>query len=634
MSHIEVLYTLDDVSAANYTYDSNKIEFTSSGAKLKLVDYPSQVFNQPYTSDTGFTYNSAVTEFTGGKCQQKDQWPNADAAADYASSIDLSWGGGSLTGTATGGAGVSGGELDLTYSDVRYVDYSATGNADSTQVGAWRMKFRPNYSGTPSSANIEIHLGESGSRNNQIQVAHITGSGKIRVVFYDTTGTLISTTDLGVFNPTSGTQYEMELNWDLTTGASRFFIDGIQSGATITSTGTRNAASIIRVGSNYDGTATSNFKADDIIFFPTVQHTADYTPGYDVWKYKEDLVTLPDFTYTGLGDIQSYDAFASTQTGTIRFNVNGMYYTGSVWASSDDSYNQMNDPSTINSNIGTLTPADTVSIKMRTVTNHSQQYADDLDLTYTGQRYPVDNPTIEINSGVLADDIHGWLEIDVTKPSGTELKYVLPRAPALWWNGASWASSNETYAQSNTRQEISDNLGTLDISSGNTIKFLAFLNSDGTVTPTVHQLRLEYDFYSVVDLPDHTTVFTQSIDLGQNLLSGTVLTIKSVTPFMHGNNIVMIDTSATSDANGVIEIDVIETETVNETVYITIEHTVGDETWSVIYENITIPNVTSVSLETLVTGKEPNSLAYYKAGTLSTSVVDSAYIKGVFKAIT
>ncbi|MEE9458264.1 MAG: hypothetical protein V3V84_00710 [Candidatus Bathyarchaeia archaeon] len=633
MSHIEISYTLDDTTAGNFTYDSNKIEFTPSGAQLKLVDFTAQTFNQPFTADPGFTYDSALTEFVAGKCQQKDQQPNADSAADYSSSIDLSWGGGTLTGTATGGAAVSGGELDLSFSDIRYVDYSATGNADSTQVGAVKMKFRPNYSGTPVAGEVPIHMGESGNQNNQIAIAHVTGTGKLRIVFYDTVGTLIATRDLGVFNPTAGVQYEIELDWDLTTGSSRLFLDGIQSGTTETATGTRNAASIMRVGSNFSGVNSSNFKVDDLIFYPTVQHTTNYTPGYDVWKYKEDLITLPSFSYSGLGAIQSYDGFSSTQVGGIRFNVNGMYYTGSVWAASDDSYAQMNDPSTINVNISSLTAADTVDLKMRTVTNHSQEYADDLDVTYTGEHYPTDNPTIEINAGVSADDIHVWDETDVTTPAGTTLKYVLPRAPALWWSGAAWVSSDETYAESNTQTEISPNLATLDISAGNTVQFLAFLNSDGTDTPIVHILRMEYDFFSIIGLPDHTTVFGQIIDMGQNVLPGSTITVQSVTPFMHGNNSVMIDTSTTSDGNGVFELDVIETESVGQFVSVTIEHVVGPVTTTVVYDNIIIPNVITVSLETLLTGKDPNSLAYYKAGTVSQNVVDPTYIRGIFQPV-
>lgn len=606
MSHIEIIYTLDDTTAGNYTYDSDKIEFTSSGAKLKLVDFVAQIFNQPYTSDSGFTYDSALTEFVAGKCQQKDQQPNADAAADYSSSIDLSWGGGSLTGAATGGASVVAGELDLAHDDLRYVDYSATGNADSTQVGAVKLIFRPNYSGTPSTAQVETHLGESGNHNNQISFAHIVGSGKIRVSFYNTAGVLISINDLGVFNPTVGVEYEFELNWDLTTGASRFFIDGVQSGLTITSTGTRNAASIIRIGSNFDASLNSNFKVDDIIFYPTVQHTANYTPGYDVWKYKEDLITLPNFSYSGLGTLQAFSTFSTTQVGAMRMNVNSEYWTGSAWAASDDSYAQMNDAATINTNISTLTPSDTVAIKHRsTDQNGTMQSIDDLTVTYTGQKYPTDNPAVEITTGVLADALYSWAETDVTTPAGTNLKYILPRTPDIWWSGSSWVASNETYVQSNTQTDIAANLATLDISVGNTLKFLAFLNSDGTATPIIKQLTMDFDFYKISPFPSHTIVYGQSISMEPLALADTVVTINSYNSFMHGDNAVMLEETATTSADGTFDMDVIETETVNEKVFVKLEHTEGTETTLVIYDNVIIPDVDSVSLGTLLAGKKP-----------------------------
>lgn len=496
MSSITTIYTIDDTTAGDYNFDSSKIEFVPAGARLI------------------------------------DKHPDGTCGATYNSDINLLWGGGTLTGTAVLGAGVSGGKLNLIFSDARYVDYDANLNADTQQVGAIKFKLTPNYTGSPAANKSFVTICKAASDGINYITPYHTTTGGFMVVVNDSTGSAIFNTNFGAWSPTSGVEYEIEFNWDITIGASRLFIDGVQLGSTETSTGTRDSnIGLLRVGSNFTGVLVSNFKIDDLVIYDAVQHTANYTPGYDAFKF---------------------------------------------------------DPT---------------------------------------------NPTIEIKAGVLADGVHSWTETTVTKPAGTELKYVLPRSPSLWWDGGAWSSSDDTFAKSNNITEITTNIGTLDISSGNTLKFLAFLNSDGTATPTINVLTIDYDFFATVILPNKCTIYGQSIDLGNNVLSGTILTVSSIEPFMHGNNIVMIDESVTSSANGFFDVDVIETATVSETVFITIEHTVGPDTTTVIYENITIPDQATIDLETLLAGKEPNALAYYKAGTISTNAVDPLYLRGVFQAI-
>jgi hypothetical protein len=604
VSNLTITYPLDDTSQANYTFDSDKIEFTASGAKLKLIDNPSQTFVQDFSSDVGFSYNTDVTEFVAGQLQQKEQWTNADSAADYNTSIDLSWGGGVLTGTAVGGASILNGELDLAHDDLRYVDYNAAGNGDSTQVGSVLMKFRPNYSGSPTTAQVLIHIGRNALRNNQITLSHIS-SGTVRISFYDFNGVQITQTDLGIFNPVLDQQYEFLLTWDLSAGSIKLYIDKIQLGSTVTATGIRTAPLLFRIGSNYIAALLSNFKVDDLILFPSVILPTDYPVGYDVWKYKTDLIAVPIFSYAGLGDVQSYDGYSTIQTGAILANVNNQYWNGSAWVSSDGSVAQMNTASEINANISTLTANNNTSIKLRTQNNHIQQDIDNLEIDYTGQIYPTDNPSIQVNSGVAADAIAAWTEIDVTKPANTELKYIIPVSPALWWNGSSWSSSSLTYSQSNTSAEITTNLGSLDISTGNLLKFIAFLNSDGSDTPLIKELKLEYDFFDTSSLPNQVLVYGQTISMFPELLEGVVVTINSYNPFEHTNNIVMIATSTTTNQNGDFELVVIETETVSQNTFVKFEYQEGTEHIEVIYDNVIIPDQDSISISELLAGKEP-----------------------------
>jgi hypothetical protein len=610
MPSISITYTLDNTTESNYNYDTDKIEFTPTGARLKLIDNINQLFSQPFTTDTGFTYDSDKTEFVAGQCQQKDQAPaNSTCWATYTSSIDLSYGDGVVTGTPTGGAAVSGGKLNLTGGTVKYVDHDATANADSQQVGAIKMEIIPNYTGFPVASRAIFTISKaSGDNKNTIYLYHSV-LGQIYLTIIDSAGVyIINAANLGPWSPTAGVGEELELNWDITTGATRLFREGNQQGATQTATGIRDSAiGLLRIGGSLSGTVTTDYEIDNPIIFNSVQHTANYTPGYTLeeTKYLEDLITLPEFVYSGLGTIQSFDNFTTFQTGLIRMNINGEYWTGSAWASSDDSYAQMNDPATIIANISSLAASDSVIVKMRTQNSATQLSITFLSIGYTGQIYPLDNPTIEIKVGVIADAIYAWEETIVTKPANTELKHIIPRSPALYWNALAWISSDSTFAQANTAVEIDTNVGTLDISSGNMLRFLTFLNSDGTDTPIVRQLTLEFDFYDDSPLPAHTILYGQSVSMEPALLEGTTIKVNSYNQFMHGNNIVMIAVSTETNANGDFEMKVVETETVNINTFVQMEHTIGTETSIVIYDNVIIPNVESVSLETLLAGKSP-----------------------------
>ena len=88
---------------------------------------------------------------------------------------------------------------------------------------------------------------------------------------------------LATWSPVNGTEYEFELDIDITVGDTKLFINGIQIGNTQTATGTRNNSSpIIQIGDwignpGYHG---ANFYMRDLIIYNTVQHTVAYTPGY------------------------------------------------------------------------------------------------------------------------------------------------------------------------------------------------------------------------------------------------------------------------------------------------------------------------------------------------------------------
>lgn len=205
--------------------------------------------------------------------------------ADYAAGWDV--------GRNIGSATVSAGYLNLNADSLRYIDYQAANNADSQQVGAVRCVVCPAYSGTPATAQRFFSVGKAhNSLVNVVTAYHFT-NGKIYYQIYNSAAASIFTLlSDAVWVPVSGTDYELEIDWDITTGANRIFIDGQQIATADTSTGTRSAdIGLLRVGSDITGASTSNFKISNLAVFNSVQHTENYTPTSCLYE----VSAVPDF---------------------------------------------------------------------------------------------------------------------------------------------------------------------------------------------------------------------------------------------------------------------------------------------------------------------------------------------------
>ena len=224
---------------------------------------------------------TAIYESKTDGCGMKgDATPplNCTCYALYDSDINLTYGLGVLTGTGTGSPTVSGGNLDLRGGAIKAVSYSATLNADFTQTGTVRINIIPNYSGTPASDQYLFSISNGVTLNNLIELYHNT-AGNLFINIFDSSGVAIISTSNGSWSPTAGALYEVELNMDITAGATRVFINGIQVSATYVQTGTRTStADTFIIGNSRFLGATSDFQIPDIGVFNAVQHTANYTP--------------------------------------------------------------------------------------------------------------------------------------------------------------------------------------------------------------------------------------------------------------------------------------------------------------------------------------------------------------------
>lgn len=498
---------------SNYTLsDSDKLQITLGEAILKLFDDPDNDFNEDFADDTDFTYESDLSEFSGGQSQQKDQrQTGATFGASYTNDINGSWGDGVLTGTANGGAAVSGGKLDLTGGGVKYVDYDADLNADSQQVGCVRLKYTPNYTGyPPSDYPVFSILKADANTNNIIMLRHETG-GVWKVFIEDYTGSNIMSASLPSWSATSGIEVELELNWDLTTGATRLFIDGSQWGTTQTDTGTRDSSiTILRIGSNYNGVQFINCYIDDVLIFPTVQHTSNYTKGYSVadYIYLESSVLLPEMHYIGAGTLIEATDFQTSYSGSPRIAIDigqsgeYTYWNGSAWVTGGDDYDHATSPADFLTNIATLpvTGETYGQFIIYYPDSNTQSAFSDLTITLTSQIYPTDNPYLDINSRWYIDELEAITAVK-TVTGSDQVKLALKKGTQFYYvSGGVLTESDGTYSQSNTVEEW-ETYKALFTSIKVYIGIRVFLHSDdGTTTPSIDTLTVQYSYAG--DTPD------------------------------------------------------------------------------------------------------------------------------------
>lgn len=281
---------------ATFIAEWNVIDSITSAHLTNIVLNPgdgsiSTLQNSPVSYSYSVTSNYYITIEKGNyfsALYNLDLTPLTDStfSAKYSSDINATWCGGVYTGVANGGATVLNGKLDLNHGDNRYVEYDAAGNADFQQTGTIRFKLTPNYSTAPliDQAFFSISSADLASIN-LIALYNASSDGSLALSVYDSTGTpIISGVNLGIWTPILGTEYEFEVNIDITSGATRFFINGIQFGSTIVSTGSRNTnINKLAIGQDISVlTYTSNFSIHDFMVFDSVQHVSNYTDGYTI----------------------------------------------------------------------------------------------------------------------------------------------------------------------------------------------------------------------------------------------------------------------------------------------------------------------------------------------------------------
>jgi len=556
--------------SSNYSFNSSLISVSGGTAQLILSDNTGQTFTENFASSTGFTFsNAGDIEVAAGILRQIDQTPAGETFyAGFSSSINGSRGAGTLTPTATSGSPtVSGGKLNLKGGTTKYVVWDANLNADSQQTGCMRFKVTPNYTGSPSTDQYFLSIVDNvvDAFSNLVRVLHQT-SGNLIVNIYDQSK-VIAVSQVFAWSPTAGTEYEIELNWDGTAGATRLFIDGVQAGSTSTATFTRSAdINQMNTGAqwNLGPPNTPDFEMDDIQIFSTVQHTANYTPTTaQQTTYNEAYADLPAFSYSGLGSVQAYTNLTNTEGGSPQYVIDGQYWNGSAWVASDKSFAQSNPLATVQANIATITATDDPDVTIVFADQDTQGTSDDLTLTYTGQAYSTADPTVKPAVTQTVTALAGFTETSTATGSDSITYTIEVDGQQKYWSGVAWVDSNGTLAQTNTAADVTTNIGTLDLAGGKATRWVAYLHSDdGSTTPNIDEVEYCITFFNPAEvLPDSCIISGYTLDTDGNVLANaSVSVLPRDAGFIAAKNFYMPKqrTTVTSAADGFFQIKLIQ----------------------------------------------------------------------------
>ncbi len=497
-------YTIDYGfnSPDSWILDPNKIE-VSGGARLKLVPV-SDSFNETFDNATGFVFDSEKSEITGGELRQKDTRPtSATFYAKFNAAISGNWGNGSLSPTQVVGAAIENGKL-VFHGDDETVDFSAAGNADHLQVGTIRVLWTPHYDNKPNSAGLpdQVIFTEfeiEGDLKNELTIYHKSSDGDMHIRFGDSDGT-VQDLALGNLSVVAGQEYEIELNYDLTNGDQRLFVDGVQSGSTQTVSLTRDAITTFRMGRFITGNRNPDFSIRNLLIFSTVQHTIDYTPDWsNIYPtiYVEDSILLPQQINPYTGNIVGFTAFTIAESGTPLYILNGLYWNGTAWIASDGTRAQANTAVVVQSHIAELPASDTLDITILTSSSNTQDIVSDVTTDYTAQNYPQDNPTLLTASPVQTDQIDS-IVATVNAAGNDQIRMVINvDGVDKWYNmGTSAWEISSGYTQSNLFSELTEAVLSSLLSIGAAVKLkLYFHSDDGTSTPEITTLTMGYSFH-------------------------------------------------------------------------------------------------------------------------------------------
>lgn len=117
--------------------------------------------------------------------------------------------------------------------------------------------------------------------------------------------------------------------------------------------------------------------------------------------------------------------------------------------------------------------------------------------------YPVNNPLITDATGQNFLSLQGFSGTLGSGSTGTIKYHVSNGSSWYWWNGSAWAIAAKGYSESSSAADINSHIGTFELGGG-IFKWKAFFHSDGTQQPKLDGITLSFLYDSLP--PDNPTL--------------------------------------------------------------------------------------------------------------------------------
>lgn len=494
-------YVFTDPS--DFTLDD--ILITDAVAALAPVANSGQIFSQPISSSSGFTFNSALTSIEDGIIIQIPQL----ITPTFTGLVNVSTGPGLVTKISGGG------------------DWNAGAISVQSLTGSGKIQFTTTANTTAQM--VGLSLTDPGGNFVAINYAVFLESGGI-----------------GIFESGTG------ISGSFPSYASGDIISVVVTGTTVTYQKNGSVFYTSLVAATFPlFFACSINGATDTVGTIRLQNCATLLAG--------DSISFPSFTYPGLGSIVGFSAFSvAGDVGVPGYILENRYWNGFTWVTSNGTYAQSNPASVVAANITTLPNNNTVSVKVITTASDGptpMSIHGPLVITYLGEIYS--NGTIQSNSIIIADMISSFASV-FSETGSDKVTFAFNVNGVLnYWNGSAWVHSNGTLAQTNTAAVLNTNCGTLLNVNSIVQPYVLLTSASGSTTPNITSMTMNYIFGAInPTAPLTTIVFGFLCDLqgipvaGASMIFSLINTIPNA--YMAAGTNVLFPTSVTliTDANG------------------------------------------------------------------------------------
>lgn len=202
------------------------------------------------------------------------------------------------------------------------------------------------------------------------------------------------------------------------------------------------------------------------------------------------------------------------------------------------------------------------------------------------------------------DNITTFAEVATTyRHDGDLVRYTIALdGEHKWFDGSAWVDSDETYAETNTAEDINSQAVSLSVPESTLLQFAAYLHAPLATEagPVLSEVELDLDFSGIEPSgPGETLIYGWVLDSDGNPIEDALI-FASYTSFQVGPHTVLgTTTRVRSESDGRWELSIVPTLASGILVTITVRHTVDGETVEQVFADKVIPRIAAIEVNDL-----------------------------------